>query len=144
MRLFVFYLSHGLVCIKELSHMGKINGNPNLVWKKLSHSICLNSGYVDFFADMLEISLTLISQWGVPAATSNTSRAVVDGKLRHKDNAFLLIASSFFISVYDTVCHTVHLYSRIGLAIVYSHIQSEKIFDDIRAISLTYVMTCRI
>ena len=120
MRLFVFYLSHGLVCFKETSHMGKINGNPNLVWKKLSHSICLNSRYVDFFADMFEISLTLISQLEIPVATSNTSRAVVDGKLRHKVSVFLLIASSFFISVYDTVCHTVYPFP------------------------LTYVMTCRI
>ena len=32
-RLFVFYLSHGLVqvCEIELSHMGKNNGNPDLV-----------------------------------------------------------------------------------------------------------------
>ena len=35
-RLFVFYLSHGLVwvCDIELSHMGKNNGNPDLVCEK--------------------------------------------------------------------------------------------------------------
>ena len=35
-RLFIFYLSHGLVwvCEIELSHIGKNNGNPNLVCEK--------------------------------------------------------------------------------------------------------------
>ena len=36
-RLFVFHLSHGLVrvCEVELSHMGKNNGNPDLVCEKM-------------------------------------------------------------------------------------------------------------
>ena len=40
-RLFDFYLSHGLVwvCEKELSHMGKINGNPYLVCKEYQNLI---------------------------------------------------------------------------------------------------------
>ena len=35
--LFVFYLSHGpvWVCEIELSHMGKNNGNPNLVYENM-------------------------------------------------------------------------------------------------------------
>ena len=35
-RLFVFYLSHGLVriCDIEFSHMGKNNGNPDLLCEK--------------------------------------------------------------------------------------------------------------
>ena len=36
-RLFVFYLSYGLVrvCEIELSHMGNNSGNPDLVWENL-------------------------------------------------------------------------------------------------------------
>ena len=66
------------------------------------------NGHVGFFADILAMSLIAISQYlklsggggGVPAATSSASRAAVDGKLKHKANAFLWIASSFFISVW--------------------------------------------
>ena len=47
-RLFVFYLSHGLVrvCELDISHMGKNNGNPDLVCKnrKILQSRVMSKG----------------------------------------------------------------------------------------------------
>ena len=42
-RQVIFYLSHGLVwvCEIELSHMGKNNGNPDLVCEKIKESMVL-------------------------------------------------------------------------------------------------------
>ena len=31
-------ISYALVCEKEISHMGKNNGNPDFVWKKFYYS----------------------------------------------------------------------------------------------------------
>ena len=49
--MFVFYLSHGLVrvCEIELSHMGKNNGDPNLVCKNV----------IKVFSDIMIIFSTL-------------------------------------------------------------------------------------
>ena len=52
-RLFVFYLSLGQlrVCEIEISHMGKNNGNPDLVCEKELSQMGKNSGNLDLVCE---------------------------------------------------------------------------------------------
>ena len=66
----------------------------------------------------MAISQYLSSYGGIPAATSKASNAAVDGKLRQRVNAFFWTVSSFFKSDCETVCHTKHPYSKMGLILI--------------------------